>query len=60
MPRYAYKCHNDHKYEEERSIHADDTVDKCVECGEKLVRDYSELGSTMRIRVKQTRGEKYD
>lgn len=59
MPRYAYKCQNGHVYEEERSMHAEQKLINCSECGEKLNRDYSDLASTMRFRIR-ARGEKYE
>lgn len=36
MPTYQYKCPNDHFYEEDRSIHAEEPVVICPECQEQM------------------------
>jgi putative FmdB family regulatory protein len=36
MPTYAYKCSNDHRHEEFRSIYEDASNLSCPDCGEDL------------------------
>lgn len=38
MPSYDYTCPNEHPYTEVRSVHEDQKVTECPECGEKLIR----------------------
>jgi len=38
MPSYEYICENGHTYIEVRSIHADQEVHECPECGANLKR----------------------
>lgn len=41
MPTYQYKCHNEHIHEEQRSIHENQKVRFCPECGAVLRPRYS-------------------
>jgi putative FmdB family regulatory protein len=59
MPIYAYKCANGHMHEEERSMHDESKLIVCPTCNEPLTRDYSSLGSALRIRFRG-KGEKYE
>ena len=38
MPRYEYNCENEHQYIEVRSIHEDQKVFQCPDCGADLKR----------------------
>ena len=41
MATYQYKCNNDHYTEEVRSVHDDNQLEACPECGEVVKRVYS-------------------
>jgi len=39
MPRYGYKCANEHTRAEQRPMNGRDTPAECVECGEPMLRN---------------------
>lgn len=46
MPSYDYTCEDDHVYTENRSIHEDQKVFNCPECGKSLNRIYTAIPAT--------------
>lgn len=48
MPSYEYVCENEHTYTEVRSIHEDQQVSECPECGTELKRVFESTPVTFR------------